>query len=98
MLRACLIAITAVLVAISPRLMDGTGFHPFWFPAIWPGLLLVGLVFERIRYKDELSSPPGPDWVATEECTVDASGTVRVWYHPRTGGRAYVREQTGGPL
>ena len=67
----------------------------FW-PAICAAILLVGLVFERVRYKNELPSPPGPDWVSTGECTVDASGIVRVWYHPGTGNRAYVREQGGG--
>jgi hypothetical protein len=97
MLRICLIVITAILVAISPRLMYWGGFDVFWFPALWPTLLLLGLLFERIHYKNEIASPPGPDWVATEECTVEASGIVRVWYHPRTGERAYVREQGSRP-
>ncbi len=104
MLRAWLIGIIAVFLAVLPGLVmrsdaDGFWVRHFWHDillmALWPVILLLGLVFERIRYKNEIATPPGPDWVATEECTVDESGTVRVWYHPGSGERAYVREQSG---
>ncbi len=58
---------------------------------VWGIVLAGGIAFERFRYKPELDSPPGPDWVRTEEKTVDERGVVVVWFNPATGERAYVR-------
>ena len=65
-------------------------------PAIYTGvfgvLLLVGLVFERWRYKPLTDARLGPDWVATDERFVDpeTGKLVTVYYHPATGERRYV--------
>jgi len=58
---------------------------------VW-GIIVAGsIAIERYRYKPELDAPPGPDWVATGERSTGARGPVTVWFHPRTGQRAYVR-------
>jgi hypothetical protein len=67
-------------------------------PAIaWPGvlglLLVIGTIFERVRYKAVAPTPPlGPDWVETAERFRDpASGRwVQVYFQPTTGERSYV--------
>ena len=65
-------------------------------PAIYAGafgvLLLVGLVFERWRYKPLTDTRLGPDWIATHERFVDpeTGKLVTVYYHPSTGERRYV--------
>lgn len=92
MLRAVLIAITAVFT-LSAIWAAAMNHRPAaWITAIWAVIFLLAAVFERTRYKPELTAPPGGDWVASNELTVDAHGTIRVWYHPVTGERAYVRD------
>lgn len=57
-------------------------------------VVLVWVFFHQGGYKrDPLTAPPGPDWVKTEERFVDPTSgeTLDVWFHPRTGERAYVR-------
>jgi hypothetical protein len=92
MLRTSLIVIFAILTLVSILVAAFTDLARMWMAVVWAALLLLSLLFERTRYKSELTAAPGPDWVATNELDVDARGTVRVWYHPRTGERAYVRE------
>jgi hypothetical protein len=94
MLRAWVIAIMAGFTLIAVLAAFLSQMPRSWITVAWAGVLLLCLVFERTRYKAELTAPPGPDWVATNELDVDANGAVRVWYHPRTGERAYVRETT----
>jgi len=72
--------------------------------AIWlAGLALVALVWFFFRsggYKRKpLDAPPGPEWVQTQERFVDPSSgeTLDVWFHPRSGERAYVRARLLGP-
>ena len=96
MLRLCLVFATGLLFVLSLSLACFVSAVSFWLPVVWFALFLACLLFERVRYKHELAAPPGPDWLATEECSVDESGLVRVWFHPRSGERAYVREQSGG--
>jgi hypothetical protein len=58
-----------------------------------PGLLLLlGLVFERWRYKRIADRPPGRDWVPTDERFIDPESgkPVTVFYQPATGERRYV--------
>ena len=94
MLRGVVIAILVLLTPIAILVAALSHVAGFWISVGWAGVLLLCLLFERTRYKAELTAPPGPDWVATHELNVDARGTVRVWYHPHTGERAYVREPT----
>ncbi|MGJ4897942.1 MULTISPECIES: hypothetical protein [unclassified Bradyrhizobium] len=62
--------------------------------AVISAVVLVWFVFRQGGYKrDALAAPPGPDWIKTEERFVDPTSgeTLDVWFHPRTGERAYVR-------
>jgi hypothetical protein len=65
--------------------------------ALWLGgivlIVLVWLLFRTGGYKRRpLDTPPGPDWVKTEERFVDPTSgeTLDVWFHPTSGERAYV--------
>src|SRR5215831_15616657 len=67
-------------------------------PAIaWPAgiglLLVIGTIFERVRYKDVSPTPPlGPGWVETSEKFRDPATDrwVQVYFKPETGERSYV--------
>jgi hypothetical protein len=72
--------------------------------AIWLGgivlVVLIWLLFRQGGYKRQpLDAPPGPDWQPTEERFVDPSSgeVLDVWFHPRSGERAYVRSRTRLP-
>ena len=58
----------------------------------WGLVLIVGLLFERWRYKPLTGPRPGPGWVATDERFVDpeTGKLVTVYFHPATGERRYV--------
>ncbi|MDB5451750.1 MAG: hypothetical protein JWO33_328 [Caulobacteraceae bacterium] len=94
MLRAVLIAITVVLLTCAVVLAVINGSLPgVWGGVIWAVALLVGLVFERSRYKRILDAPPGPEWTVTAERFVDPETGVAtvVYFNPKTGKRAYVK-------
>ncbi len=57
-------------------------------------LLLVGTLFERVRYKRLATAAPDARFQATPERFVDAAtgAPVTVYVDPKTGERAYVRE------
>ena len=64
---------------------------------LWPAglglLLVIGTIFERVRYKPVAPTPPlGPGWVETSERFRDpATGRwVQVYFKPETGERSYV--------
>ena len=52
--------------------------------------------FRKGGYKrTPLDAPPGPDWQSTGERFVDPTSgeTLDVWFHPKSGERAYVRSR-----
>jgi hypothetical protein len=56
--------------------------------------VLIWFLFRSGGYKRvPLDAAPGPDWVPTEERFVDPTSgeTLAVWFHPKSGERAYVR-------
>jgi hypothetical protein len=56
--------------------------------------VLIWFLFRTGGYKRKpLDAPPGPDWVPTDERFVDPTSgeTLAVWFHPKSGERAYVR-------
>ena len=58
--------------------------------------VLVWFFFRSGGYKRRpLDRPPGPGWELTPERFVDPhrGETLDVWFHPRTGERAYVRSR-----
>jgi hypothetical protein len=92
MLRRAVMAVGVALLVLAALLfMLGHRHGGVVALVIWGVTLAGGIAFERFRYKPELDSPPGPDWVRTEEKTVDERGVVVVWFNPATGERAYVR-------
>jgi hypothetical protein len=95
MLRSILIGISALFTLLAISAAFYSHLPRSWITVGWASVLLLCLIFERTRYKAELAAPPGPEWLATNELDVGKHGTVRVWYHPQTGERAYVREQAG---
>ena len=58
----------------------------------WGLVLVLGLLFERWRYKPLTGVRLGPGWVATDERFVDpeTGKLVTVYFHPATGERRYV--------
>ncbi len=68
-------------------------------PAAWPilliaGLLLIGIVFEQLRYRGRALGASGGTWNPTSERFFDdASGRpVTVWFNATTGERLYVED------
>ena len=56
--------------------------------------VLIWFLFRTGGYKRKPhDAPPGPDWVPTDERFVDPTSgeTLAVWFHPKSGERAYVR-------
>jgi len=82
-----LVASGALVLLVAHVLLPGLWLLIFGF------VVVLGVVFERRRYKPILETSPGPGWVPTAERFVDeATGAVVVvHYNPRTGQRAYVR-------
>lgn len=94
MLRRALmgVAVIALLVAIG---LFATGQASVVAVAIWVAIeavvLLLALLFERGRYRPNVSNGP---WVPTAERFQDPStGTwILVEFNPRTGDRRYVQD------
>ena len=60
----------------------------------WGGVLVIAIIFERVRYKRLEGKRPGPGWQRTTERFVDeeTGAMVTVYVQPETGERAYVKE------
>jgi hypothetical protein len=94
MLRAVVIAVSAVLLAIAIGcFVLGRAAPGLITLVIWPAVILAAVLFERNRYKAPLDQPPGPDWQATPEKFTDpgTGEALTVYFQPSTGRRAYVR-------
>jgi hypothetical protein len=94
MLRDLLIAFAALLMGCGTiGLIMGLGPDAL-MPVLAGVLLLIGTLWERVRYKPVEDGRPGPGWVATDERFVDdeSGRLVRVWLEPATGERRYVNE------
>jgi hypothetical protein len=65
---------------------------PAAWVAGWGLVLIIGLLFERWRYKPLTGARLGPGWVATDERFVDpeTGKLVTVYFHAATGERRYV--------
>ncbi|MBV8978619.1 MAG: hypothetical protein JO261_00050 [Alphaproteobacteria bacterium] len=90
MLRSILIAVGALFALGGAALLiaGNLGGIP---PLAMGALLLLGTVWERVRYKPIESTSPGSGWVPTDERFVDEAGrTVQVWVEPKSGERRYV--------
>jgi hypothetical protein len=94
MLRSLVIlfGIACVAGAVATAML---GDYPgAWMAGIGGAILLLGTLWERVRYKPLERSQPGPGWIATTERFIDeeTGKPVRVWLEPATGERRYVAE------
>lgn len=91
---------SAVIVVASACFFGGLAamamglFPPAWVVAFWGALILLGTLWERVRYKPLEDVRPGAGWVATTERFIDdeTGKPVQVWLEPATGERRYVAE------
>ena len=91
-LRGALYAVGGLLVAGGAVLALADCQTPAAWVAGWGLILILGLLFERWRYKPLTGARLGPGWVATDERFVDpeTGKLVTVYFHAATGERRYV--------
>jgi len=95
MLRQILLAVSLVSMAAGAVGLVTGLFYP---AALWMlgtgAILVIGIAYERVRYKPIAKSRPGPGWERTSERFVDdeSGNTVTVYIQPDTGERMYVEE------
>jgi hypothetical protein len=95
MLLRSLVILIGVACLAGGLVANATGaWQGGWVAMFWGALLLVGTVWERVRYKPLDGARPGPGWVATPERFIDdeTGKPVRVWLEPASGERRYVTE------
>ncbi len=85
------IAVAALLAGFSIYAHDPMAF----IPAIWFGIigiaLLIGVLFERVRYKHLVRESPAGSSPTQERFIDPASGKlVQVYFNAATGERSYV--------
>jgi hypothetical protein len=91
MLRAFVIAVAAILLCAGIGLI-ACGFHaPGWQALVIGGVVLIGTLFERWRYR-HIEEPANGRWKRTGERFLDPStgDPIEVMFDPRTGERRYV--------
>jgi hypothetical protein len=93
-----LLAILALALLVSSAVMLGRGVPGFVGPLVGGFVLLIGVVFERWRYKP-VEAAPGAGFSPTAERFLDPTSgePVQVWTNPATGERRYVRDTARGP-
>jgi hypothetical protein len=92
MLRAVVLCLGAIAVAAGALLL-GTGARAGIDLIVIGGIILLGTLFERWRYR-QAPPPPGARWERTAERFVDPTtgDTLEVYYDPASGERRYLRE------
>ena len=82
-----LLVLVGLVIGLASRSFAGLG------PAGLGALLLLLILVERQGYKQIEDHVPGPDWQPTGERFLEPGSDVpvAVYFHPRTGKRAYVR-------
>lgn len=94
MLRGFVIALALFFVFGGVVAWRALGTPGGWFAIGFGVLLLLGTVFEQVRYKEQATAAPGPGWERTSERFVDEESgkTVTVYIRPETGERKYVED------
>ncbi len=94
MLRNWLIGIGVAAFAIGIAILSTTGFPPSVVFLCWGAILVLGIVYERFRYKPLELQAPGAGWERTTERFVDdeTGKPVTVYIQPKTGERKYVED------
>jgi membrane protein implicated in regulation of membrane protease activity len=92
MLRSSVLLLGAAAIVCGVVAMFA-GCPPGWVFAFWGALVVLSLVYEKVRYKPLESAAPGPGWTKTAERFIDdeTGEPVTVWLQPQTGERKYVR-------
>ena len=92
MLFLCLVVFTIAVVAFAGALCGTLVDIAVWPSLLVATLLLVGTVFERVRYGAAQRRPVGGAWQETTERFIDdeSGRPVTVWFDPATGQRRYV--------
>ncbi len=92
MLRSWTIGIAAVVFVCGVSALLA-GIPPGWVFACWGAVIVLSIVYERVRYKPIEAGTPGPGWTKTAERFIDdeTGEPVTVWLEPGTGERKYVR-------
>ena len=94
MLRKAVLAIGAGIL-VCGLIAIFVGAYPAAFAcAIWGALIVVGIVFEKVRYKPLEQIAPTGQWVRTAERFIDdeTGKPVTVYVDPKSGERKYVQE------
>jgi uncharacterized protein (DUF58 family) len=92
MLRAVVIAATAILSCAGVALIAQGVPRPGWGFLALGLVLLLATLFERWRYRPVAKERPDGGWQSTRERFIDPStgATIEVLFNPETGERHYV--------
>lgn len=92
-LRQAVLALGIVLLGLGAIALL-TGLLPSSLVlGVWGVLIVVGVVYERFRYKGLEPGTPGPGWRGTDERFIDPESGVPVRvYTNGAGERRYVQE------
>jgi hypothetical protein len=80
--------------------MVAGAWGPATFCLVWGGILVFGIIYERVAYKTIVDKvPSGTGWKRTNERFIDdkSGRTVTVYVKPFTGERVYVAERIEQP-
>lgn len=92
MLRSAIIVIGA-LCLLGGGVAVLAGAMPGFIALAWGVILLLGTLYERVRYKTLLRERPGGAVRTSERFVDDSTGrTVTVYIDPASGERSYVEE------
>ena len=93
MLRASLLVFAAALALTGAILLIRGVPGPGAYALGLGGIIVLGTVFERWRYRPNAAGP-GAGWERTGERFEDpqTGKTLQVFYHPQSGERRYVRD------
>jgi len=93
MLRSLVIASGALCFAGGLVALLGGFCPPSFVFLFWGALLLLGTIYERVRYKPIETATPGAGWTRTSERFIDdqTGEPVTVWLDPASGERKYVK-------
>jgi len=90
MLRNVILALGLAWLAVGlwVTLVDAAS----WPMLIVPAIIVAGIVFERVNYRGNASTPLDANWRPTNERFLDeATGRpITVWFNAATGERRYV--------
>jgi hypothetical protein len=92
MLRNVVIGLGVVALACGAAALLA-GVAPGFVFLFWGGVIVLSVVYERVRYKPIEETTPGPGWTRTAERFIDdqTGETVSVWLDPVSGERKYVK-------